>query len=346
MKVTMKDVAAKAGCSQAAVSKALCNAPDISESRRMEIRKIASQLGYRPNPLVSALMASRGDKAGAASCNAVLALISNWPTLDRSETPWWNYLNVKEQMRGIFDEARESGFGIEEFSLAEDGLSPVRLHKILSTRRMQGIIALPALDYTAFLQLPLEEYCVAAIGAREPIQHIPHTTTNRFDNMIMALENLERRGYRRPGLVLNRLAERMTHLQYHGAYMAYADSHRNIKRLPVHLLQASNPSTSLVHWIKIGKPDVIIGNIQSLRLIREEGYRVPDDFAFCLIDRTPSDKGVAGFDSNQHEVGVAAVNLVVARLYRNSYGPPRYPRSTLVNGIWIDDDSAPSRNPS
>src|SRR4051812_40543341 len=57
--VTMEDIARRAGVSVATVSLSLRNEPRISATMRENIATIARELGYEPNPYVSALMRSR-----------------------------------------------------------------------------------------------------------------------------------------------------------------------------------------------------------------------------------------------------------------------------------------------
>lgn len=57
--VTIKMIANKCGCSQATVSKALNDAPDISAETKERIRKIADEMGYMPNSAARALKTSR-----------------------------------------------------------------------------------------------------------------------------------------------------------------------------------------------------------------------------------------------------------------------------------------------
>ncbi|MDA1068643.1 MAG: LacI family DNA-binding transcriptional regulator [Verrucomicrobia bacterium] len=54
---TIEFIAKKAGVAKSTVSLALRNSPKLLEQTRSRIQKIAQELGYKPNPLVSAQMA-------------------------------------------------------------------------------------------------------------------------------------------------------------------------------------------------------------------------------------------------------------------------------------------------
>ena len=74
----MKHVAQAAGVSVMTVSLALRRAPSIPEATRQRVLAEAARLGYRRNPLVSALMAGlRGRKIGADA--QVLAYAESFP---------------------------------------------------------------------------------------------------------------------------------------------------------------------------------------------------------------------------------------------------------------------------
>ena len=64
MSVSLKDVAARAGVSSVAVSLALRGDPRISEARRIQIRSIAEEIGYRPNPFARAMRTRRSQTVG------------------------------------------------------------------------------------------------------------------------------------------------------------------------------------------------------------------------------------------------------------------------------------------
>jgi len=54
--VTQREIARAAGLSQTAVSLALRNGSGVSRATVERVRVVAQRLGYRPDPLISALM--------------------------------------------------------------------------------------------------------------------------------------------------------------------------------------------------------------------------------------------------------------------------------------------------
>src|SRR5947209_15920972 len=79
--ITLRDIAAKAGVSVMTVSRALRNHPNLASDTRARILQLADRLGYRPNPMVSALMRYRG--AGRrAPAELALGFITNFDTRD------------------------------------------------------------------------------------------------------------------------------------------------------------------------------------------------------------------------------------------------------------------------
>ncbi|MEL6701596.1 MAG: LacI family DNA-binding transcriptional regulator, partial [Pseudomonadota bacterium] len=69
MAVTLKEVAALAGVSRSAVSRAFTEGASVSPATRAKINKAADQLGYRPNALASSLTTGRTKLIGLVSNN-------------------------------------------------------------------------------------------------------------------------------------------------------------------------------------------------------------------------------------------------------------------------------------
>src|SRR4051812_49196466 len=120
--VTVRDIAEKAGVSAMTVSRALRKHPNISPATRAKVEKIAAQLGYRPNPLVSALMSYRR-AVKPIRLHTTWGFVTNFPTRDG-----WKKLRMYEEFsQGASASADQHGYQLEEFWLREPGMSTQRL---------------------------------------------------------------------------------------------------------------------------------------------------------------------------------------------------------------------------
>src|SRR5207249_1372261 len=78
LKATLEDVAKAAGVHRTTVSLSLRDHPRIPLETRDRVKAVARRLGYKINPLVSALMQSR--RSGKPVKHATLAYVTNYAT--------------------------------------------------------------------------------------------------------------------------------------------------------------------------------------------------------------------------------------------------------------------------
>ncbi len=79
-RVTLRDVAQAAGVSTAAVSFALNDGPGVSDETRERVRRLAAELGYRPN--VSARALAKGRTGLLAVAPSVLPEVTSYLAID------------------------------------------------------------------------------------------------------------------------------------------------------------------------------------------------------------------------------------------------------------------------
>jgi LacI family transcriptional regulator len=75
----MEDIAHAAGVSRSTVSRALRNDPRLKSDTCERVQKMASELGYRPNPFVATLMADLQRKR-RPSTNSTFAFVTAHPS--------------------------------------------------------------------------------------------------------------------------------------------------------------------------------------------------------------------------------------------------------------------------
>lgn len=333
----MRTIAERANCSQMTVSKALRNAPGISQSTREKIRKLARSMGYTPNPLVSALMASRGGRRGESESGMVIAVVRTTLPPNQIEHP-----NVDQILKGIRERASETGFLTDDFRLGPLGVDGRALHKVLRARGIRGMILLPLSADATFEGIPFANYAVASVGSASIAQKLPNVDGDCFGNMLLAVRRLEGLGYRRPGLIMSAGLEEITDLRYHGGFIAAVESSPNLTQLPIHLLWHPGTRMTLGEWFNQNNPDVIISGLETLPFLEAAGIQIPRDTAFAVIDRHSQMNQLAGFATHFEMIGSVAVDLVTSQLYRNEFGLPQYPKRVVVPGAWIDGLSAPA----
>jgi len=102
-----------------------------------KIQSIAESLGYKPNPLVSAVMSRNRSSRNRLAYNGNLAIISAYRD-DKKPLPFHD-----EIIRAAQQRATELSFHVDQFLIGHEGLTVSRLGKILLARGIHGILDLP-----------------------------------------------------------------------------------------------------------------------------------------------------------------------------------------------------------
>ena len=152
---TMKDVARLTGYHPSTVSLALRGDRRITEATRELIKKAASQLGYRKNPLVSAWVSSRRSGKSVGPHISLAFLICG--TSERVKLDSLVF-------RAAQEEAIKVDYHLTIFDLDEYGRNPRRLDQILEARGVQGLIIGSSIDWRHLRHFSIENYALVAIG--------------------------------------------------------------------------------------------------------------------------------------------------------------------------------------
>jgi DNA-binding LacI/PurR family transcriptional regulator len=339
-RVTVREIAHGLGVSHTTVSRALKDDPRISEPVRKKVHATARKLGYRPDPMLSALAAYRKGRT-TRSIGAELAWINSWPEPARLR----GFKEFDLYWQGASEEAARAGYRLEEFC-CPSRLSPARLEKILAARNIRGLLFTPGWstvtpDWGSF---DWTRYSLVRFGysLAEPAAHL--VTSDQLLDGLMAFENMWRLGYRRIGMVL--WSGQGTRIVRFSAGYLYAQLRiETALRLPPLVLSEENPQTDrrLLAWMKKEKPDAILTDITELRQRLERlGRRVPEDVALAALSVLDGHAD-AGIDQNSREIGRAAVQTLISLIHHNERGIPQIPREVLVTGRWVDGSTLPAR---
>lgn len=331
---TYRQLAKLAGVSLSTVSCALRNRPGVSEEERERIREIARKAGYKPNPMVTALMSGHRKGRGNRQMRAIIACITERRIRDaRTQTS-----TVREAFEGYRTACDEAGFIMEDFTWEDFDESSRRLFSALRTRQVPGVIFHGG-DVPEWCREGWDKFAMASAGHRLLSMPCDFSGADHFRNTLITIKSLTDAGYTRIGFAMTRMpwvenTEYRALSAYQG-WMTQSGWSTGKNAVPAFWTERWEPK-SFIRWVRKYRPEVIIGaQHEPLNALREAGYRLPDDIGFAHLGLDTGWPDLAGMRQNNRQVGEAAAHLVIEQINRNAYGVPEHPRSVLVTGDWF-----------
>lgn len=323
------------------VSRCMRNDPRHSMATRRLVKDAAERLGYRPNPMISALMAQL--RQGVVKPDgSVIAMLAFYPqkTLESSST--WRRFEAGVRARSL-----ELGFGCEWFPLenypGESGLRSLR--KTFINRGMNAAIIFPMPTPEYSLAFDPEGFALAVLGfslVSPPIHSVSH---HHYSALHTAIEEMTARGYRRIALALPEIFDANV-------------GHQWLAALAVHPSREGQPHTEFAFfcpkgtavqdakerkrflaWVRATKPDLILGltpfHAWWEEELRDRRHRVD----YASLDLSPDTPQLAGIDQMSENIGASAVDILVAQIHRNETGLPAFRKVLHAESQWREGPS-------
>ncbi len=327
-RVTMSSLAKALGLSESTISRALKGDPRIGQETRVRVEQLAEKLGYRPNPLVSALMSVRKKRGG--SDVGTVALVTDY----HGEGGWRSKDVCQWEYAGICRRADELGYRVEEFPMSEFGYDAAKLEKALLTRGIRGVLLGFSRDRTERAGFAIGKFTVAGLSTYFREVLVDRANFHGFFNVQLALGEMRAAGYRRTGLVVPEFNNRISGYLWSGGALDWqarqAESDRCVPFIPT----VGNEEREFNQWLKREKPDsLLVYKFPVKSWLSKSGLRVPEDLGLAYLYRTDDEmKTWPGIDGNLQAVGAAAFDLVVEGLHTNRMGAPADPKEVLIKG--------------
>jgi DNA-binding LacI/PurR family transcriptional regulator len=358
--VTLRDIAARMKVSHTTVSLALRNDPSISEKRRGEVKRMAEQLGYQPDPMLSCLVHYRL-RHRPAKIRSALAWINHWEQPDNLR----KFREFDLYWRGASQAAESFGYRLEEIRWSAN-YAPRRIQQILLTRNIRGLLIPPHRAVPDWGDFDWSRFSIIRFGMSVPTPDSHVVTADQQRAVLLAFRKMREYGYQRIGLVVSADYDRHLGGNYIGGLAAARDLFKlnylgglaavqdlfNLKNILPPLrtnenVYSENPALAkrlLAQWLKKYQPDAILTSLSLVpEMIRTLGFDIPNDIAVAgtTIYDVPVD---AGLNQNPEAIGRIAVEMLVAQINRNERGVPEAPWRALVESIWQDGKSLPVKS--
>ncbi len=325
--VRMQDVARAAGVHQTTVSRALRNDPRLPSGTRRRIQRLAEKLGYRPHPLVSALIALRRTRH-PRRIDLAIAFVARSALGDSGQ----------QHFDGARVMAEQLGYRVELFVLGAGNLTEKRLSSVLLARNIRGVIIAALPEAQGQFELAWEQFCTVVIEYTFVSPAFDRVVHDSYDGMRMILRECRQRAIRRVGLALTRVAHERTERLNGAAYWMEQKSDRFFAAIPPLVLEEWD-ANAFAAWHRRYRPEAIVTSNALLPQLTawcaHHRLRLGRDLQLINVNVNPHDH-VSGVFQNHVAIGATAARMIVEKIVRNDTGIPKPRHTTLTPGTWFE----------
>ena len=327
--ITMSEIARRARVAPSTVSRALRDDPAIPLTRRIEIKRLAEELGYHPNPLVSTLMAQvhsgrRVDEPGH------IAWIDLWP--EGVSTP---AVFMSQILAGAQRRAHALGYQLELHRAGSIPLNPDRLRQILMARSQWGFIIPPVPEQAMHFPLMMAQLSGVTIGTSLAEPALNRVTANHFQSAQLGWDTLHAKGFKRIGLALSPRMNARLNGQWLGGFVAGA-ARLGLQSLVPPLLVTESEGRKFDAWFREYRPDALLVAEPFVAMLAETERGTGARPALAWLALEPGAKNVWGLEYPAEAIGGAAVDMVVGQIHRNERGIPTSPHTLTLDSVWTE----------
>ena len=310
-KVTIYDVAKKAGVSRQTVSRVLNDRQDVSSETRLRIQNIIEELGYRPSAIAQSLGRQKSNVLGVVTAGL-------------------KYIGPSRTLSGITGKAEELGYGLllkELASFSSNNVKP--LLQWFQSHQVDGIIwAVPEIENNRnWIDEILPEINIPIIFiTMEKHRSVSIVTIDNLNGARIATEHLISLGLKNIGHITGPLDWWEARQRKLGWEAALTEANLEISsHMWVEGNWSSRSGKSAFNELLEKFPEmdgIFVGNDQmalgAMSAAIEQGKNIPEDMAMIGFDGIAESEfycpPLSTMNQNQNELGCIAVEELIGEI--------------------------------
>lgn len=333
-RVGLRDVAHAARVCVMTVSLALRDNPRISEPTRHRIKRIASDLGYHPDPELSRLMNHLRVSRTARGRTSV-AVIDFFPTADYPENAYNRNVRL-----GALQRATELGFSLTTFHGADYNHNLRNLLKVVRARGLEGALLMPSVvPLTLDLGVNWNGLSVVTTSKSILAPRFHCVVPNHFGNMMRLIETMHEMGWSRVCAVFDEYFNERTGQGFAAAVKWHG--HAPLTLIVPQTLSGGQRAELVADWIARHRPNAVFAQSdavpQALPLLKKIRPRI--DLQFVGLG-SHNFNGQSYLDERADLVGSAAIDLLAGMMYYHETGIPAHSRTTSIDGALVRKETS------
>lgn len=333
--VSQKDIARAAGVDRSTVSLALRHHPSVARATGERIRRVAEELGYRPNPLLGELAARRW-RQGARVRRETVAFLATRATDDHP---------ILRAARARLDEL---GYGME---VVEPGAqaSDRAVSRTLQHRGIRGVLLEQVTADDRERTLDWERFCAVRCGLLRRTAPGHRVSADLVEMVRGALARVVERGYRRVAFFYP--VEPAYHsdelLVQAAAGARVLPAWREVIVEVAACGPGLNEQRTAAARLRARRPDVVITTSPGQQAVLREAGVLRGDVGYVALFGEEGDGAgeVAGYARHTPMLGRLAAELMDRLLRAHEQGLPSVPQVVSFMPEWRDGATLPLRKP-
>lgn len=346
-RVTQKDIALKAGLSQMTVSRALRNDPKVKQHTRDKVSRIADELGFVPDPMLTALVTYKRSTQLKVEQKR-LALIRSSPGSNGRSFQDQHFNDLL--LDGLMRSSELYGFEPRVIEFDTSKTSARTLKSRLIRSKTSAVVWLTPEAGMAFAEPPIDisPYYTVSVGFSFYETPINSVINDWHRAVQLAVRQSIAAGCKRIGMFYSEMQNRRQWREITESYLISRELHPTVEFLdPLNtdaLFDRKTGVAEAADWMQQNQPEVVIsgaGGRSMLELIRAKtGFGFPADYGFACIDVidniNPNDSGAVW---NRVRTGEIAINQIFSAIRNGQRGIPHTYQRIMVEPKWRDGDS-------
>ena len=324
------------------VSLALRGDTRVAAATRDKVRKMAKEMGYKPNPQIATLMSevAKTHHTEASDCMAFL-------TSHTTKNGWKKQMHIVNYFEGAQERAAEYGYFLEPFWIMDPRRPAEKLMKMMWSRGIKGALIAPLgpkaiMDNRRTLNFDWNRFSVVELDETLDAPKLTCARHNHFNGMLLLLHEMESLGYRRIGLTMSRITESRTRHRWYSSYMLWSHVRGLENELPILFYDELNVSVT-EKWIRKHRLDAVasVEDVLAEQLMAR-GFDIPGDIGFCVLDhpsKAAEQYPLSGISQDSQLIGQSATDILMGLVRRGELGVPEHPSQWICNGSWIEGGS-------
>lgn len=309
MTVTLKDIALRAGVTSATVSMVINNKPNISESTRKKVLKIAKELNYYPNVIARGLATKKSNAIGVIVPN----LASSF---------------VVRILQGIKSTNRDIDYTVQLFDTVGQRERESQLFQRLAReRRIDGVILISSTVTEEELNVFGEESVPSIVVARR-CEHLDSVYVNNEQGAFDAIRYLIGKGHEQIACVVSRKQGLPTTERRNGYRRAMEVLGKEYREELVFEVEDDGMEDGVAAFEQLKAFQPLIsavfvpaGDMVAIGIVKEakkRGVSIPQDLAVVGFDDIPAaevvEPALTTVRQPKLEMGDYAINMIIDKI--------------------------------